>query len=135
MSLLGTPVQKYLAGAYLQNRGRWPEKEEYYWKNSAVADTGLIAYFGPLTSWMPYVVITRAFGENGAALVALAVIAAGALAIFLAFLSSRSPRWKSLTQLSESQKGHSYTITIVKLGAWIAWGFLNPWIWWKLLAD
>src|SRR5690242_2386469 len=97
MSRLHTWVNTYIALAYLRFRYVHTGKDEYYWKNSAIADAAVILFFGPMSAWLPYAVFTGSFGPSrGRLFFAAITLSIGALALIVAYAFARSGKWKEI---------------------------------------
>ena len=125
-------VQMYLALAYVKSRQRHSANSDDFWKQSAITDTAIIVYFGPLTFWLPYAILTRSLGEHDTAIIVASVLGAGALAWVLAFRAAKSQTWRDIVQKGGPRLEAPDDITIVKLcvGTW--WCFVAPFLSWKL---
>ena len=122
-------VQTYVARSYLQFRTLRPAEDEGYWRNGAIADTALVLFLGPLSSWIPAAIFSGHFGPNRKVLLGVCFAATCVIAVYLSFRAARSSIWKAIVVSELQTPPTDDRLWMVRSCALLLWTVGNPLLW------
>lgn len=124
-----SPIQWLLALSYWTCKQREPSEPSGYWMNTALFDVSMIAFMGPLTSWIPYAIFLGKFDSVGPHVAVMVFLLLSGTAFLLAYFSSRSRAWKDIV-VGGAVRSNPRVLWYMRAGALFMWGTVNPGIAW-----